>query len=425
MLRTRVCQWLVVGVVALVFGGGLVAADEAFERAWAQAKGKIEAKKSLLVKLASKGSTAAAKRLVAVVLSKDEPAVIAEAAVAELAGMARTPGDGWLVQQVEKGKDWQTRAVVVRAFGRRRTEFAASVLRGALTDKTWQVQSAALDGLVHQRSLATIEALVAFSSKLDVRDNQGLRLSAQTDDVLFRLSGHRLQGAKQWEAWLDGLDDGWAPPAQEPELVEHEGVSAARRPQLFDSVESATRRAVFVVDTSASMKIKTGAETNELHPAGLSRFEIMVDELQRVVEQLPRKSSFNIIGFSDDVQWWQTKLHKASTAKKRSATKFIKSLRPDGATNSLGALEAAFADSQVDTIYFLSDGYPTAGKTMDFDRILSEVRRWNLTRSLRIHTIAFVAGDGKPLQIVEDKATAKRFMQRLAQENGGRYKVVE
>ena len=68
--------------------------------------------------------------------------------------------------------------------------------------------------------------------------------------------------------------------------------------------------------------------------------------------------------------------------------------KPIGATNIHDALEAGFKLAQsgkgapiLDTIYFLTDGKPTAGKFQDPNRILKRVREWNSTANLKLHVI--------------------------------------
>jgi hypothetical protein len=174
------------------------------------------------------------------------------------------------------------------------------------------------------------------------------------------------------------------------------------------------------------MTIWTGAAKSKENPLGLSRFQCMVKEAHRVIEELPAGTKFNVVAFDTAVKPMGAKLVVASDSTKKAALKFVDSLKPNGETNSYGALEAAFADKDVDTIYFLSDGFPTNGKYVDFSRICAEVGKWNAVRCVKIHTIAFLAGDGKKLGIIEgDKGMPKAFMQKLADENGGHYRIVE
>jgi predicted protein tyrosine phosphatase len=81
-----------------------------------------------------------------------------------------------------------------------------------------------------------------------------------------------------------------------------------------------------------------------------------------------------------------------------------------GSTNIFDALEKAFTDQDVDTIYLLTDGEPSAGRIKDVESILDEIRRWNRTRQIVIHCIAI--------------GIDSNLCKRLAAENGGSYRYV-
>jgi hypothetical protein len=100
--------------------------------------------------------------------------------------------------------------------------------------------------------------------------------------------------------------------------------------------------------------------------------------------------------------------------------KFIEAMTPVGATNIHEALKRAFflvgtgAHDRnyklgADTIFFLSDGQPTRGDVLDPNRILAEVKRWNLLRRVKVHTVG--VGQGHDAS----------FMRALADSSGGTY----
>ena len=67
----------------------------------------------------------------------------------------------------------------------------------------------------------------------------------------------------------------------------------------------------------------------------------------------------------------------------------------------------AFEDMKVDTIYLLSDGYPSAGPITDIHQLADEVRLWNARRRIVIHAIS-IGSDSE-------------LLKRLAEESGGTY----
>ena len=317
------------------------------------------------------------------------------------------------------------RAVIVRAIGRRATAEGAALLREAVKDRTWQVAAAAIEGLRQHKTRETVEALLAFWSGLDPKKDESMRLGADVRDTLLVFTGKDFQTAADAQSWWSGAGASWKPEKSGNAMEGKELVTGERIPKLFEDVRS--RKALLVLDTSGSMRVETGAEKDpKKAPNGLSRFEIMRREVKRVIEELPPSASFGMVQFNTKVSAWKAQLVLASDSNKRGAQKFVDALKSEGETNSHGALEEAFKNAEADTIYFLSDGYPTAGTITDYQKILAEVKKWNNVRNVRIHTIAFVAGNGKPLGIEEgDKSMPTEFMKRLAQENGGRYRLVE
>ena len=98
-------------------------------------------------------------------------------------------------------------------------------------------------------------------------------------------------------------------------------------------------------------------------------------------------------------------------------TEALGKLRPDGGTNIYGALfeglganQAVFgqqSEYEVDEIFLLSDGVPTAGAVEDTDAILRLVEEVNRYQSIRINTVFTGTGVGAD------------FLRKLAEQNGG------
>ena len=137
---------------------------------------------------------------------------------------------------------------------------------------------------------------------------------------------------------------------------------------------------------------------------------------------------------------WKKGLVPANVVNKRAAVDWIRALVPiggaaqgfrsraglagsagmaEGKTNTYEALMTALEAggrggydknyrSDVDTIYFLSDGVPTAGKYLEKDDILAEVQRVNSLRRITIHAICI--GEME-----------HHLMKALAGQNGGRF----
>jgi hypothetical protein len=95
--------------------------------------------------------------------------------------------------------------------------------------------------------------------------------------------------------------------------------------------------------------------------------------------------------------------------RRAAAIAFARALTARGATNVHDGLQLAFADADVDTIFLLTDGQPSAGAVVDEDALLRTVAGWNVGRGVVIHTIA-IGG-------------RSRFLERLAEQSGGEHTV--
>lgn len=413
-------------LVLLALPAALRAQDVAkdFARLWQDAGNDENKKREALDRLAKEKSAEAARLLVGVTLMPNETGPIVDHAIARLAELEGTAADDWIREELTDAKHWADRVILVRAIARRTSTDAQKLLFKALKDKAWQVQTASVEGLKRHRTRETIETLLQTWEGLDQKKEESARIAGDIRDTVLVITSKDFLTVADAKSWWSANEKSWKPEKKGSDSIESStSVTEERVPRLFDDI--ASRRVILVIDTSASMRVATGAAKSAKNPRGLSRFEVMRQEVKRVIEDLPPNTNFTLITFGDKVLPWKPHLVLANETNRRSATKFVDVLKPDGATNSYGALEQAFKCAEADTIYFLSDGYPTVGKT-DFNLILADVKKWNAIRNVRIHAIAFLAGEGKPLGIIEgDKSLPKEFMRRLAQENGGRYKLVE
>jgi Mg-chelatase subunit ChlD len=128
-----------------------------------------------------------------------------------------------------------------------------------------------------------------------------------------------------------------------------------------------------------------------------------------VFDALPPKAKINVITFAGDTTPVFAKLQTLGKKQRKQAESFVKALYGKGPTNVHDALEAAFADRDVDTIFLLTDGQPSTGPIVDREALADEVRRWNADRGIRIHTIAI--------------GQKSELLARLAKDSGGEHSV--
>ena len=179
---------------------------------------------------------------------------------------------------------------------------------------------------------------------------------------------------------------------------------------------------LFIVDRSGSMHTEF-APVGDFEPGpddrDLNRLETAKRELLRAVRGLPSDARFNLITFADDVKKWRPALVPATASARQALLARARRLAPKGATNLFGALKAGLAiktlaygtryGTEVDEIFLLSDGEPTAGEVVDTSKILGIICETNRHSGVRINTL-YMGGGGD-----------SDFMRKLAERNGGTY----
>ncbi|BBM88266.1 vWA domain-containing protein [Candidatus Uabimicrobium amorphum] len=165
-------------------------------------------------------------------------------------------------------------------------------------------------------------------------------------------------------------------------------------PRMFYGVRIFARNVIFVLDISGSMNI----------------YEAVL-QLRNAYHSLKEGESFNIILYSDNAVRWQSEIQTATQENKELADQWLSARRRRGGTNMYDGLRQAFeiARGGKDTIFFLTDGHPTAGKVTNPQQLLKTVALWNSDKQVTIHTIGLGAH--------QDEG----FLESLAGQNDGVY----
>jgi HEAT repeat protein len=374
-----------------------------------------EVKRRAIQALFALGDTSQAPALVAMCADKEEPAVRCEA---------------------------------IETLARLGSELVVEPAIHGLTDKLWQVKTSSVFALGHVRSAHSIEPLIA---QLAIPENG--RLLPEIAEALSNLTGQENGlDAAVWQQWWNANKANYVLPTEQ-------GIAYMREKRVartgdgknvdygktgvveYNGIQTLSRSILFVIDVSGSMEaMVTEKERFEAGGyASLSRMEICKTELARTIDRLEPYVNFNVLAFATDIDPWKQKLVQANILNKSAAKAWVSRLEPiggsskedlammglagsasldKGKTNTYGALTQALNVNSgprtgdksyltdVDTIFFLSDGRPTVGTFVDTDDILREIKAANELRKVVIHTIAI--GEFE-----------KTFMRRMAEQNGG------
>ena len=144
-------------------------------------------------------------------------------------------------------------------------------------------------------------------------------------------------------------------------------------------------RVVFCIDTSGSMSSEfVDSATNRR----TSRLEYVKEELESIFHsKLSHRNQFSIVQFDHGAHVWSRGLQQATESNLRDATQFVRNWEPDGGTNFVSALEAAFRVQDVQVVYFLSDGED--GNSVG--ELTQLVKRLSRDGEIQCHTTSFFA----------------------------------
>jgi hypothetical protein len=258
---------------------------------------------------------------------------------------------------------------------------------------------------IHDRRV--ILPLIRFLERTDIKAEREVAHKA-----LVSLTGEAHGPyAQEWLKWWDDHGQSFEMP-KEPKPT-----GLVKQPDkggTFYGIHTFSDRILYIVDMSGSMdRIQKGKG------GGKSKWDICVQELVGAVSSLDNGYAFNVIFFNHEVLPWQNQKVVASEKTKKMLEKWVEGQQPLGGTNIFDALERGFTVAAfgvtgkepppIDTIFFLADGKPTAGRIQDPQKILEIIREWNKTAQLTIHAIGIGADHD-----VE-------FMKELARIGDGRY----
>jgi HEAT repeat protein len=287
---------------------------------------------------------------------------------------------------------WQVRATAIQLLGPKNAQRARETLIAAFHDDKRQVRIAAYEAVTWLREPATVVLLI------DQLDDEETYVAHFIGDDLADLTGVHLGiEAEAWRRWWQQVADHFECPAKP--TAKKRAVASSGTATRYYNIPIRSDNIVFLIDLSGSMGAKV---------KGVTRLAAAKKELIRVLEQLTPQHHFNIIAFEDAPRPYAEDLRRATKTEIRDAIKYVKKLRVGGATNIYDSLEMAFDMDEVETVFLLTDGAPTAGAIIAKNEILEVMRRDNSYLRVRINTIS-----------IGSSGASSSFLEKLANQNWG------
>jgi HEAT repeat protein len=386
--------------------------------------GNAKAKLAAVLGFASieRGYPPAAKTIAAMVGGGDE---MRKAAVKALHNL-KDPATASALMGVLDDKEPGIRVLAAEALGDMKATSAAPALIERLTASDWAVQKAVVEALGKIRVKESIAPLLERFEK-----DEGL-IEEVLHKALVAVTGQDyLFNRESWRKWWDKYGASFQVPT-EAEIADmkakaENALKGYYNPnkKKYHTIETLSRKMVFVIDVSGSMRdlivIPPYApkEVQDQYPDRV-KMEIAKKELIDLLSTLESSTYFNIITFAGEAKPWQDSL--VSGSMRTAAIKFVSKLKamepPRGGrkqssgeelkTDTWAALMAAFglqdeevpnwkARSQVDTIFFVTDGTPTKGKITDVSKLIDAITELNRSKGVVIHVITFDKEEGRKL----------------------------
>jgi hypothetical protein len=288
-------------------------------------------------------------------------------------------------------------------------EGGRDLLTGLLEDPSWRVRAAAIKTALRLRKPDIVPTLI---ERLAVEEG---RLRLDLAHALERLSGKRLgTDVELWRKWWKAVGADFEPVEKPMASGGQPGEGESRTTTAsFFRVPVLGRRVAFLIDCSGSMR-GPAVEGDE---SGPSKFDVARVELERTLGTLDRSVAFDVFLYRYPSVYppegYMTRaLRKFSPCTATAAKRAVQWLAREPA-KGWGAFYDGLAElleTDVDTIFFLSDGRPSRG-TYDRDfRLVAELEKRNRFRQVVVHTV------------LTGRAAADRdFMRKLAESTGGRF----
>ena len=261
-------------------------------------------------------------------------------------------------------------------------------------ESLWHLVAASIRALRDLRRKPSIPALIAFLGKKDIH-----RLREDAHAALVALT-HQTHGPYEepWARWWAEAGPTFEVPPEEPKQVAREDGSST----AFYGIQTFSDRIVFAIDLSWSMWRTVDR---------VRRIDTALKELGGAVGTLDDSRRFAVVWFGTRAGTWKTRMVTGHEREKRALGRWIKDVDGKGQTNAYDGLERAFRFARegagrpaADTVFFLTDGSPTAGPLQERSDLLPELRAWCRIERVRLHCIG--TGESDPALLASIAALA-------------------
>jgi HEAT repeat protein len=363
-------------------------------------------------------SEAAADRIVRGATSSTSP--LARQMYIQALGTPERASRAPVLLELLKAGESRVRAAAVRALRAlppRRATY--DVVVPLLKDRCWSVRVGAAE------VIARMPLDVAVPPLVEALGRETGEPALQIDSLLRSITGESFAGeGKAWRDWLDrkreSIEAGTFEPREQAEAP------AATTEAAFFEIPIESRNLLLVLDLSGSMRAKmdsVDARTAELLKAqgyGDSRLAVALVQSYRMIEGLPRDARINVLAFSEKVTRFNARATAATDGGKKNVVRWLNDQMTGSMTNIWDALRQSFGDhlsaggatrfeELPDTIVFLTDGVPTAGRFRDERSLADLVGLWNASSGVVVHCVGI------------GSSYADELMQSISSSTGGYY----
>jgi len=268
-----------------------------------------------------------------------------------------------------------------------------------LKDRCWSVRVGAAEVVARMPLDLAIPPLVESVG----RETGEPRL--QVESLLRSLTGVSFGGrGEAWKAWweknAEAIRGGsWKRPEEAAD-----GGDTTKSEAAFFQIPVESDNFLVVLDLSGSMDAEMTSvdkrTTGLLEKNGYAstRLAVALVQAYQMIDGLPAAARLNLMTFSDKVTRFGSRAAPATMSLKKNAVQWLNTQKTGHMTNIWDALRQGFGDHMAaggasrfeelpDTIIFLTDGFPTAGRFRDRQALSDLVELWNASAGVVIHCV--------------------------------------